>query len=292
MQTLAPPTAGHRAAGELVDDDHLAALDDVVDVLELQLLGLEGVDDVRRPLLPRVVQVRHLEDVLSGLVTVLGEDDVLLLLLHRVVHIPHKRVGDLRSLVVLDGGGLGLPRDDEWRPRLVDEDGVHLVDDAVVEVPQHKVRLPLRKVVAEVVESELRVGHVGDVAVVGVSPLLLSEPRLDEADREAKEAVHLPNPLAVAPRQVVVHSDNVNALPAESVEEGGQHGDEGLSLPGAHLRDLAGVQHGATNELRVKRAEAKDTVRRLANDGKSFWQERIQQLSAFGTFTKLRCLQA
>mmetsp|Transcript_9270 Transcript_9270/g.37476 ORF Transcript_9270/g.37476 Transcript_9270/m.37476 type:complete len:337 (+) Transcript_9270:1069-2079(+) len=40
VQAVGPATADHGAAGELVDDDHLAPLHDVIDVLELELLSL------------------------------------------------------------------------------------------------------------------------------------------------------------------------------------------------------------------------------------------------------------
>lgn len=40
---------------------YFVVLHDVVDVLDEQLLGLDGVDDVRRPLGARVIQVRNLK---------------------------------------------------------------------------------------------------------------------------------------------------------------------------------------------------------------------------------------
>ena len=62
------PAAGHGAAGELVDDDDLAALDDVVDLALEELLGLDGVEQEGGPLLAGVVEVRHRQHVLRGLV--------------------------------------------------------------------------------------------------------------------------------------------------------------------------------------------------------------------------------
>ena len=46
MQAIAPAAAGHGAPGELVHNDDLLAAHDVVDILVLQLLGLERVDEV------------------------------------------------------------------------------------------------------------------------------------------------------------------------------------------------------------------------------------------------------
>ena len=46
VQALAPAAAFHDAAGELVDDLHLAVLDDVVDVALVERLRLERLDQV------------------------------------------------------------------------------------------------------------------------------------------------------------------------------------------------------------------------------------------------------
>lgn len=72
VQAVAPAAAGHGAARELVDDDDLVVLDDVVDLALEEVLGLDGVDDEARPLLARVVQVRHPQHVLRHLVPAHG----------------------------------------------------------------------------------------------------------------------------------------------------------------------------------------------------------------------------
>ena len=61
---------------------------------------------------------------------------------------------------------LGRSRDDERRARLVDQDGVDLVDDRVVQLALHVVLEPQLHVVAQVVEAELVVRAVGDVGAV------------------------------------------------------------------------------------------------------------------------------
>ena len=72
---------------------------------------------------------------------------------------------------------LGLPRDDQRRTRLVNEDRVHFIDDAKGEgtLEDEVVRL-LREVVAQVVEAELRVGDVRDVRRVRLPPRLARHP--------------------------------------------------------------------------------------------------------------------
>ena len=46
VQAVGPAAAGHQAAGELVDDDDLAVLDDVLDVALVERMRLDGGFDV------------------------------------------------------------------------------------------------------------------------------------------------------------------------------------------------------------------------------------------------------
>jgi len=80
--------------------------------------------------------------------------------------------------------------------------------------------------------------------------------RLDDADLETEEAVDLAHPLGVAPRQVVVDGDEVDALSFEGVEVQGERGDEGFAFARLHLGDGAFVQDHAAHELDVEMAHA------------------------------------
>ena len=77
----------------------------------------------------------------------------------------------------------------------------------------------LSQVVAQVVEAQLGVGDVGDVRAVGRLALGLAEARLHQAHAQAQEAVHLPHPLAVAPRQVVVHRHHLRMSGAALIKQ-------------------------------------------------------------------------
>jgi len=78
----------------------------------------------------------------------------------------------------------------------------------------------------------------------------------DDADFHAEEAIDLPHPFGVAPREVIVHGDDMNAIAGQGVQIDGQGGDEGLALTGLHLGDLAVVQHHAAHQLHVEMALA------------------------------------
>ncbi len=259
VQALGIAPAGHHAAGELVDDDDLAVLDDVVDVAGEQLVGAQRLRHVveHRDLRRRIEadalgqQAVAAQDVLDRLDAGIGQHDgaVLLVLLEMVgLEARDHGVGaaiELRRI-------LGRAGDDQRRARLVDQDRIDLVDDGVVEGPLgHGIQAVLH-VVAQVVETQLVVGAVGDVAGVGRLALLVVELVHDHADAEAEERVDLAHPLGVALGEVVVHRHDMHALAFEGVEIDRQGGDQRLAFAGLHLGDLALMKHHAALELDVE----------------------------------------
>uniref|UniRef100_A0A6J7PAF4 Unannotated protein n=1 Tax=freshwater metagenome TaxID=449393 RepID=A0A6J7PAF4_9ZZZZ len=198
MDALGPATALENAAGELVDDLHLAALHYVVLVALIQLLGLQRrLQLVYEVLLDLVVEIRDAERLLHLLDTGLHGEDNALVLLYFVVIVALQAPNDAGELVVELRSIGDTARDDQRRSRFIDEDGVHLVDDGIVVAPLGLVLQPDRHVVAEVVEPELVIGAVRDVASVCRTLLgrRLFVPGDDESDREAHEAVDATHPL-------------------------------------------------------------------------------------------------
>ena len=148
MQTLVVAAAEHQTAGELIDNDDLAVADDVVYVALHDAACLDGLIDMvlERGVL-RVGQVLDLEVRLGALLTMRGEGrglclfvddvirvDVVLLLLG--VHLLDTQALEaggeaVRDLVHLRGL-LALTGNDKRGTRLIDQDGVHLVDDGEV----------------------------------------------------------------------------------------------------------------------------------------------------------------
>ena len=307
MQALGVPTAEHQTAGELVHNDDLAVLDDVVHVPLHDAVGLDGlIDVVGDGAVLRVGEVLQIEKLLGLGDTTGGEGGRLGLLIHHIVgvdilgfllfgvylrhhvflHPGHQRlrhVIQLRGLVAHAG-------DDEGRPGLIDEDGVHLVHDGEVMAPLHLLVLIDGHVVPQVVKAHLVVGAVGDVGVVGGLPLLLAEVVDDQAHRQAQKAVDLAHPFAVSLGQIVVDGDDVNATARQCIEVGGQRGHQRLTFTGLHLSDTALMQHDAADELHPIGTQTQHTVRCLPHGGKGLRQQVIQRLTVGQTLLELRGL--
>ena len=305
VQPVAPAAPGHQAAGELVDDDDLAVLDHVIDVELEQRVRAQRLLDVveqghvrrvvepagprRQPMAEHLLGLRHpgfrqrdglvllVDEVVAGLLelfAVLGLDVALR-------DGAGRELGDDPvDLVVQVGRLFGGPGDDERRPRFVDEDAVDFVDDREVVPALHVVREVELHVVAEVVEAELVVRAVGDVAGVGDLAFLVVEVVLDDADRHPEEPVDAAHPLRVAAGQVVVDRDDVDALALERVQIGRQRRDERLAFAGLHLGDLAAVQDDAADELDVEVPHVQHAAAGLAHDGEGFREQVVERRSA------------
>ncbi len=144
---------------------------------------------------------------------------------------------DLVDLPILVARRLALTADDERRARLVDEDRVHLVDDRVVQVALDVFQRGELHVVAQIVETKFVILSVCDVGSVGALLFLLALRVDDHADAHPEEVVELSHPLRVAPCQVVVHRDDVDALAFERIEIARERRHQRLPLAGAHFGD-------------------------------------------------------
>ena len=226
MQALRIAAAFHHAAGELVDDDDLAVLHDVILVAHEQLVRAKRLvrvmdhrhvlDIVKRGL--RLQEPGLLQDLLHELIAVVGEDNRahLLVEFEMLLAEPGDELVDglVEAGFVLDGA-----RNDERRARLVDQDRVHLVDDRKIMPLQllgpaaelHHLLDGVFHIVAQVIEAELVVRPVGDVAAIGLAALIVVEIVQDAAHGQSQEPVDLPHPFGVALGQIVVHGDDVHA---------------------------------------------------------------------------------
>ena len=297
MQAFGPATPRHQTAGEFVDDDDFAVLHHVLLILvEQRMAAKGGVQVVHQQNIGRVVQRGAFrqqamlgEDVFCALVTGFGQQHLMRLEIDGVV----ARLGDVVALADLlfeqRGNGVhlevqvgmvfGLAGDDQWRAGLVDQDRVHFVDHREAQGALNALCRFVLHVVAQVVETEFVVGTVGDVGGVGGEFLSLSQLRHVNPHRQTEEAIQLPHPLRITTGQIVVDRDDMHALAAQRVEVHRQRGHQGLALTGAHLGDLAVVQHHAADELDVEVAHAVDPFAGFANHRERFGQNAVQRLA-------------
>ena len=148
VQTVAPAAARHHAAGELVDDDHLAVLHQIILVAMEEHVGLQRLLHVveRGPVF-RLIEIAAAQQLFHFRDAFFGERGAAMLLVDRVIaggvvlarllaldlFAAHQLGNDAVDLVILVGGFFAGPGDDQRGAGFVDQDGVHFVDDGEVD---------------------------------------------------------------------------------------------------------------------------------------------------------------
>ena len=276
----------------LVDDEDLATIHDVVAVLEEQLLGSDRVvEEADQRGVRGLVEVLHAQLILNLVDARLQDADGLLLLIDLVVLVALEHARDAGELhvpavqIAICGA-----RNDEGGTGLVNKNRVNLVDDDESVATLNHVLGHLRHVVTQVVEAELVVRAVGDVAGVHLAALGRRLAHEDTTARHAQEVVHAAHQVRLVLRQVVVDRHDVHALAGQRAQVRGHRGDQGLTFTGLHFRDLALVQGNTTHDLHVEGTHAQDSPRGLTHRRKRLHQDVIQGLALFEAILELLSL--
>ena len=99
----------------------------------------------------------------------------------------------------------------------------------------------------------------------------------NDADTQSEKLVEPSHPFRVAPGQVVVDGNDVNAFASEGVQVRGQRGDQRLSFTGLHLGDLALVQRISTDELHVEVPHVQDSFAGFTRYRECFGKDVVQR---------------
>ena len=292
VQPVRPAPPRHQPPRELIDDDDLAVLHHVLHVAPVQRVRLDGrlhvvlqipvlrIGDVADPqqsldLLPPLVRHRYrlmllIDHVIAGQNLLFRTLLDLLAQFQRRDNPVHARVL-VRRLI-------RRPGNNQRRPRLVDQDRVHLVHNRVIVPALHAVRQFELHVVAQVVEPKFVVRPVGDVRPVRLPPLVVVQVVDDHAHRQPEEFVNLPHPLRIALGQVIVHRHHMNAMPGQCIQITRQRRHQRLAFAGLHLGNLALVQHHAAHQLHVEVPHVHGAPSRLAHHRERLGQQVIERL--------------
>ena len=200
VETIIIAAAHHKTACELVNDNDLALVYNVVDILLHNAVCLDSlVDMVKKCGVLSVVQVHDIEVFLSLLNALTGDsgclclfvDDVVavlcnLFLIGLCVHFGNNKglqgLGKLVCHGVHLGGLVASARNDKRSSRFINKDRIDLIDDSKVEFSLNLFVLVDHHVVTEVVETELIVGSVSNIAVVCLTALVVVHVVEDTAD--------------------------------------------------------------------------------------------------------------
>jgi hypothetical protein len=108
----------------------------------------------------------------------------------------------------------------------------------------------------------------------------------DHAGGHAEERVDPSHPLGVAPGEIVVDGDDVDALAGQRIEIDRKRGDQRLAFAGLHLGDIAFVQHHAADQLHIEMPLAERALGRLAHGGEGRNQNVVEGLAVGELFAE------
>ena len=242
------------------------------------------VDVIERALTHRVGRAKQ---VLGMLDACLGQRYGPSLLI-QIVILGNEMGDDLVGDQILVRRCFGRTGNDQRCPRLVDQDGVNLVDNGEVMIALHHVLDPELQIVAKIIEAELIIRSIGHIAAIGGAALIVVHIAGDAANRHSKALVNAAHPGRIARCQIVVHRDDMDALPGYRVQEHGERCDKGLALACLHLGDLTLVQRDPAHKLDVVMTLPESALGRLADTRERFGKQVVKAAAGLQPFTKRR----
>ena len=101
---------------------------------------------------------------------------------------------------------------DQRRPRLIDENGVNLIDQRKVQTAQNTVLRIRDHVVTQIIEAELRIGCIGNIAVIGGTLLGGAHLARIVSDTQTEKLMNASHPFRVTLRKIFVDGDDMDTF--------------------------------------------------------------------------------
>ena len=287
MQAVTVTAARLQMAGELINDDHLAILHHVLVVLLVEEVRLQGVINQLRNLhILRINQraVLHPHLLLHPYHPRLRQRSLVVLSVPReerlVIIVGAYHLADQRLEVVIVGAvRAGLAGDDQRRSRLINENAVGFINDAVVQFPLRQLRWVCGHIVAQVVKPQLAVLNIRDISGVHHPSLRVRHGVLDIAGAHAQSGEYLPHPFRLPAHQEVIGRHQMSTLARQRIQIQRHRRRQRLAFTRLHLHYHAVVEGDATSHLHPERPLRDDSIRRLPHACKRLRQQVVEVLS-------------
>src|SRR5208283_4191022 len=133
VQPVTPPPARHNPSGKLVDYDNLTVFDHIFNVSLVKVVRPEALKYVMDQFnIGRLIEVVYTEQLLHFRIARLAKNNRLQLFVDFKIILCLKSRDNAVNLIILIGRLLRGSRYNKRRPRLIDQDAVHLVNDCEV----------------------------------------------------------------------------------------------------------------------------------------------------------------
>ena len=147
----------------------------------------------------------------------------------------------------------GRAGDDERGTCLVNQNGVHFINDSEVVTTLHlSVLAGGHAVVAQVVETEFGIGSVGDILSILAAAQVAGHHALDAADGKAEEGEQSTHPHGVTAGKVIIHRHHMHTHAGKSIQIHRQGCHQGLTFTRGHFGNETTMQRNTTDELHIE----------------------------------------
>ena len=194
MQTIGITTSRHDTSGELINDHNLIILYNIILIAEHQIMCTECKDYIMLNLkVICICEVFNMEELLNLMYTLLGKVDNLVLLIHdkvsglflldshNSIHLGILRYiftsyqlfcQNITCFVKLCGLST-LSGNDKWRPRFVDQYGIDLIDNCIMQASLHQLLLVDHHIVTQIIKSKLVVCNICNITIICFTTLIV-----------------------------------------------------------------------------------------------------------------------
>ena len=280
MQTIGIAAAIHETAGEFINDNDFPVLDYIVFIAGHHGLCTECLDKEMIQLqILCIIEVLYMQQLFHLCHTGFGRCYRLLLLIDGVVFLFFQLWDEFGDGVVVICRFLPRTGNDQRCTSFIDQDGVHFIDQAVVQRTLYHLIEGSDHVITQVIKTEFIICSVGDIRIVCDFSLVEIQIMNNKADGETQKFVYLSHPFAVSFRQIIIDGNNVDALSFQRIQIDRCRSNQRLAFTGTHLSDVTAVQNNTANQLGIEVTHPQHAARGFTNDRKSLRQDIIQCLT-------------
>src|SRR5882724_7103925 len=155
----------------------------------------------------------------------------------------------LELAVLLIVSDHGRSADDERRAGFIDEDRVHFVHDGEIMTALDLLFLARgHAIIAQVIEAELGVGAVSNIAVILIAPNAWGLIVKNAPDGQTEKLIDRSHPFTIPRREVIIDRHHMNPPASERIEINRQRGDESFSFARGHFGDATRVKGVTADE--------------------------------------------
>ena len=305
MKSVRVTTSRHDTSGKFINDQDLIIFYNVILVFVHQIVCTKCQCNVVLDLkVFRISKVLDIKEFLNLLDTLFGKVDNLVFFIYNEItgldnffthdgsHLCHLMARfttlkllckDIAYFIKLRGFA-ALSGNDQRCTCLVDQDGVDLIDDTVVQISLYQLFFINNHVVTKVIKSQFVVGYVSNITSVCFTALFRFHVVEYNTNSQSKKFMNLTHPLSISFCQIVIDGNDVNTLAFQCIQICRKCGNECLTFTGLHFSDTSLMQDNTTNDLYTVMLHAKNSLSAFTYYGKSFRKKIIQCLALAQTF--------